>query len=174
MLHAPPTAPCLNPDGSVNYSCQFVFQNWFAQSSRYVNSSSFIYTVPSSSETVIATYQQQQTPNFALSAAPSTVFLPADNYVGTTDFTLNLTSIGGWRGNVQFTTSQLPAGVTLSYMPSAFSFDTSFALWDVEVNIAASAQAGSYTIEITATSGSLIQTTSVTIEVPSSTLRNIA
>jgi uncharacterized membrane protein len=64
--------------------------------------------------------------------------------------------------------------VTLSYMPSTFSFDTTFALWDVEANIAASAPAGSYMITITATSGSLTQTASVTIEVPGSTLRNVA
>jgi uncharacterized membrane protein len=58
-------------------------------------------------------------------------------------------------------------------MPSAYSFDTSFASWKVEVNIAASAQAGSYPIEVTATSGSLIHTALVTVEISGSTVRNL-
>ena len=173
VLYAPPNAPCLNPDGSVNRSCRFVFQNWFAQSSQFVNSSSFIYMVPSWSESVVANYQQQHSPDFALSVAPSTASLPRDDFVGSTVLTLNLTSISGWQGGVQFTTSQLPAGVTLSYMPVAYSFDTPSASWNVEVNIAASAQAGSYQIQITATSGSLTHTASITVQVPGSTVRNL-
>jgi hypothetical protein len=108
-----------------------------------------------------------------LSVAPSTASLPMNDFVGSTDLTLTLTSIGGWGGSVQFTTSQLPRGVTLSYMPSAYSFDTPFASWNVGVNIAASAQAGSYQIEITATSGPLIHTASITVQVSGSTVRNI-
>jgi hypothetical protein len=129
--------------------------------------------VPSWSETVVAIYQQQQSPDFALSVAPSTVLLPQDDFVGSTGFTLTLTSISGWRGDVQFTTSHLPPGVTLSDVPTAYSFDTSFTSWNVAINIAASAQAGSYTVEITATSGSLIHTASITVQVPGSMVRNI-
>jgi len=173
VLFAPPTVPCLNSDGNVNYSCRFVFQNWFAQSSGYVNSNSFIYTVPSFSETVVANYQQQPSPNFALSVAPSTVSLPQDVFVGSTEFTLTLTSISSWQGGVQFTVSQLPAGVTLSNMPSAYSLDTPFAAWNVEANIGPSAQAGSYPIQITATSGPLIHIAWVTVEVPGSAVRNV-
>ncbi len=173
VLFAPQTSPCLNPNGSVNYSCRFVFQNWFAQSSGFINSNSFIYTVPSLSETVIANYQQQQNPNFALSITPSTVFLPQDVFIGSTSFTLTLTSISGWNGSIQFTTSQLPAGVTLSFMPSAYSLDTPYASWNVIVNIAASARPGSYPIEITATSGPLIQTAYVTVLVTGSAARSL-
>jgi hypothetical protein len=173
-LYAPPTSPCLNSDGSVNYSCQFVFQNWSDQTNQIANSSSFIYKVPSLPETVIANYQQQPTPNFALNATPSTLLLPQDVFSGSTEFTLNLTSIKGWGGNIQFTTSQLPPGVTLSYLPSTYSFNTPTTSWNVVVNIGASAQAGSYQIEITATSGSLTQTTTVTIQVQDSTVREIA
>jgi hypothetical protein len=157
----------------VNYSCRFVFQNWFAQSSGYVNSNSFIYTVPSFSETVVANYQQQPSPNFALNVAPSTVSLPKDVFVGSTAFTLTLTSIDRWGGSVQFTTSQLPAVVTLSNMPSVYSLDTSFASWNVEVNIGPSAQAGSYPIEITATSGLLVHTVWVIVDVPGSAARSV-
>jgi hypothetical protein len=172
-LYAPPTSPCLNSDGSVNNSCQFVFQNWSDQTNQIANSSSIIYTAPSLPETVIANYQQQPTPNFALNATPSTLLLPQDVFSGSTDFTLNLKSIKGWGGNIQFTTSQLPPGVTLSYLPSTYSFNTPTTSWNVVVNIDASAQAGSYQIEITATSGPLTQTTTVTVQVQGSTVRNI-
>jgi hypothetical protein len=149
------------------------FQNWFAYSSGSVNSSSFIYTVPSFSETVIANYQQQPNPNFALSVAPSTVSLFQNVFVGSTDFTLTLTSISDWSGSVQFTTSQLPTGVTLTNMPSAYSCDMPSAAWNAAVNIAPSAQAGSYPIQITATSGPLVHTVWVTVDVPGSAARSV-
>jgi len=165
-LYAPQSAPCLKSDGSVNYSCEFVFQNWSAQSIQFVISSSFIYTVPSSSEAVVANYGLMQSPGFTLSVARSMVFLPPGDFAGSTDFTLNLTSIRNWRGSVQFTTSQLPPGLTVSNMPSTYALDTPSASWNLEVTIAAPVQPGSYVIEITATSGHIIQTVSVTILVP--------
>jgi hypothetical protein len=179
-------------------SCQFLFQSWTDGGGQ-----THTITTPNSPTYILAVYhQQQQTttqsysttttyttssttfstsststtthgPDFALSVAPSTASLPQDDFVGSTDFTLTLTSISGWRGDVQFTTSQLPPGVTLSNMPSAYSFDTPFASWNVEVNIAASAQAGSYQIQITATSGPLTHTASITVQVQGSTVRNI-
>ena len=177
-------------------SCQWVFQYW---TDGYGQTHTI--TVPNSTTTILAVYQQEgtvpsfsatttyttssttfSTPtpptppqnfDFALSVAPSAVSLPPDVFVGSTGFTLTLTSISGWRGSVQFNTSQLPAGVTLSYMPAAYSLDTPFASWNIEVNIAASAQAGSYPIEIIATSGSLTYSVSVTVEVQGSTMGNV-
>ncbi|MGA3108415.1 MAG: hypothetical protein ABSD99_03015 [Candidatus Bathyarchaeia archaeon] len=166
VLYAPQSAPCLKSDGSVNYSCEFDFQNWSAQSIWFVTSSSFIYTVPSSSETVVANYIQLQSPGFTLRVAPATVFLHPGDFAGSTDFRLSLTSLRSWRGSVQFTTSKLPPGLTVSNMPSTYALDTPSVSWNVELNIAAPAQPGSYVIEITAVSGHLIQTVSVTILVP--------
>jgi hypothetical protein len=56
--------------------------------------------------------------------------------------------------------------LTVSNMPSTYALDTPSASWNLEVIIAAPAQPGSYVIEITAVSGPLIQTVSVTILVP--------
>ena len=188
ILTAPPTTTCLNLDGST-YSCQALFQDWWAPSNGFVNSSTFSYTVPSSSEIVTAFYQLQtppqqnsttittvtsttlteQGPDFALSVSPSTVFLPPGNFIGSTEFILNLTSIQGWKGGIDFVTSPLPAGVTFSNLPSKFSFSSPIASWDVQVNIGPSAQSGSYTVLIVASSGSLIHSTSVIIEVAGST-----
>jgi hypothetical protein len=174
-------------------SCQWVFQYW---TDGYGQTHTI--TVSNSTTTYLAVYQQEgmvpsfsatttsttssttfstpapptppQNLDFALTVAPSAVYLPPDVFAGSTGFTLTLTSISGWRGNVQFNTSQLPAGVTLSYMPSTYSLDTPFASWNVEVNIIAPVQAGSYPIEITATSGSLTYAASVTVEVQGATV----
>ena len=158
-------------------SCQWVFEAWTDGGGQTdpitVSNSTTIYIAVYQQQGTVQSYSTTQGPGFALSVAPLTASLPPDVFVGSTDFTLNLTSISGWRGGVQFTTSQLPPGVTLSNMPSAYSFDTSFASWNVAVNIAASAQAGSYPIQITATSGPLTHTASITVQVPGSTVRNI-
>jgi hypothetical protein len=94
-----------------------------------------------------------------------TVSLPPGNFVGSTDFTLNLTSIEGWRGNIDFTTSLLPTGITFPNFPSQFSFNSPTASWDVQVNIDPSAQPGSYVILIVASSGTLAHSIWITIQV---------
>ena len=101
--------------------------------------------------------------DFALSAFPSTVSLPPGNFVGSTDFTLNLASIQGWKGPIDFTTSLLPPGITFSNFPSQSSFSSPTASWDVQVNIGPSAQPGSYAILIVASSGSFAHSASVTV-----------
>jgi hypothetical protein len=106
-----------------------------------------------------------QAPDFALSVSPSTIFLPPGDFIGSTDFILNLTSIEGWRGGIDFTTSSMPPGVTFSNLPSQFSLSSPVASWDVQVNIGPSAQAGSYAILIVASSGTLAHSTWLTVEV---------
>lgn len=105
----------------------------------------------------------QGPPGFALTVSPSLVSLQPGNFVGSTDFTLTLTSIQGWHGPVDFTTSQLPPGITFLYFPSQFSLSSPTASWDVQVNIGPSAQPGSYPISIAASSGSLAYNASVTV-----------
>jgi len=119
-------------------------------------------------QTVIASqtlYTTAQGPDFALNVSPSTVSLPPGNFIGSTDFTLSLTSIQGWTGDIYFTTSTLPPGVTFSNLPSQFSFSSPAASWDVQVNIGPPAQAGSYVILIVASSGTLAHGTLLTVDV---------
>lgn len=127
-----------------------------------------IVVTESSLQTVIVTQPLSTTaqgPDFALSISPSTVSLPPGNFVGSTDFTLTLTSIQEWRDGIDFTTSPLPSGITFSNLPSQFSFSSSTAGWVVHVNIGPSAQPGNYAILIIASSGSLIHSASVIVEV---------
>jgi hypothetical protein len=106
-----------------------------------------------------------QGPGFDLSLSPSTVSLPAGDFIGSTDFTLNLTSIQGWGGLVYFTTSPLPLGITFSQLPAQFLLSSPVVSWDVQVNIGPSAQAGTYVILIVASSGNFAQSASLTVYV---------
>ena len=115
-------------------------------------------------QTVLVT-QSVQSSDFALNVSPSTVSLPPGNFVGSTDFTLNLTSIQGWTGGINITTSPLPSGVSFSNFPSQFFLGSSTSSWEVQVNIGPSAQAGSYTVLIVASSGTLAHSTSLIVEV---------
>jgi len=188
-LVAPQTAPGINCDG-----CEYQFLYWYATSSREHDSNLFLYTTPSWSETVTAFYQLEEStltstastttsvvtvfstptsqvtpsPDFVLSASPSSVSLPPNNYVGSAGFTLTLTSVGDWAGQVQFTTSALPAGITTSDLPLSYQLSPGgVASWDVFVNIGTSAQTGTYQLVVTGISGSLIHSAVVTVSVSS-------
>ena len=134
------------------------------------------YYLPTQTTTVITEAQLQTTvttqtisvpaqgPSFALSVSPSIVSLPAGDFVGSTDFTLNLTSVQGWTGAVYFTTSPLPPGITFSNLPSQFSLTSPAVSWDVQVNIGPPVQPGTYTILIVASSGTFAQSISLSVE----------
>ena len=127
-----------------------------------------IVVTESPPQTIIVTQtlpSTAQVSDFALSVSPPTVSLPPGNFIGSANFTLNLTSVQGWSGDVDFTTSPMPTGVTFSNFPPQFLFTSPIASWDVQVNIGPSAQAGTYAILIVASSGSLAHSAYVTVEV---------
>ena len=148
-----PLSPCYTPPTTVTY---------------YSPPTQTVVVTQAPVQTVVVTQTLSaaaQGPDFALNVSPSIVSLPPGNFVGSTDFTLNLTSIQGWSGGIDFTTSPLPSGITFSNFPSQYSFSPPVASWDVQVNIGPSAQAGSYAILIVASSGTLAHSTSLTIDV---------
>ncbi|HYB66834.1 MAG TPA: hypothetical protein VEC43_00785 [Candidatus Acidoferrales bacterium] len=100
-----------------------------------------------------------------MSISSPTVSLPPNDFIGSTEFILNVTSIDGWRGDINFTTSPLPDGITISNLPYNYSLTTPHASWIIGVTIGASPAAGDYAVIITATSGSLIHSASVTVQV---------
>ena len=114
------------------------------------------------SQTVMVT--QTAGSDFFLSAWPSAVSLPPGEFVGSTNFVLTVTSVGGWNGQIQFATSALPQGITLSNLPpSNYQLNSPIAGWNVQVTIDASARSGSYLIVITGVSGSFISSVAVTV-----------
>jgi hypothetical protein len=177
MEYAPPPIPCdPNNPYSPCYSPASPCNPYNPLSPCYVQPTTTI-SYPPPTQTIVVTQSPVQTfvtqtypttgqaPDFALSISPSTVSLPPGDFVGSTDFTLNLTSIQGWRGDIDFTTSLLPPGITFSNLPSQFSFSSPIASWDVQVNIGPSAQTGDYAILIVASSGTLAHSTSLTVDV---------
>jgi hypothetical protein len=101
--------------------------------------------------------QASTTPDFFISASPGSLTLAAGS-TGTS--TITVTSLNGFSGTVSLTTNS-PAGISASVSPTTVSGSGTATL-----TIAANSN-GTYTIQITGTSGSLSHTTSVFIVVPS-------
>ena len=161
-----PFSPCYSPPPCNPYDPMSPCYAQPTTITYYSPATQTIVVTQSSPQTVVVTQPLSttvQSTDFALTISPSTVSLPPGNFVGSTDFTLNLTSIQGWKGLIDFTTSPLPSGITFSNLPSQFSFSSPIASWDVQVNIGSSAQPGSYSVLIVASSGSFAYSASVTV-----------
>jgi hypothetical protein len=98
-----------------------------------------------------------QTPDFTLSASPSSRSVPRGG--GTAVYTATVTPTGGFSGTVQLTVSGLPAGSSASFNPSSLSSGNS----TLTVLVPASVQRGIYTLTITGASGALRHTATVTL-----------
>ncbi|HKW76663.1 MAG TPA: protease pro-enzyme activation domain-containing protein [Terriglobales bacterium] len=97
--------------------------------------------------------------DFSLAATP-----PSQTVVqgSSTSYSVSLTPINGYAGTVNFSVSGLPAGATGAFTPTSLvgSGTTSLA-----VSTAATTPAGSYTLTITGTDGTLTHTATVTLVV---------
>jgi DNA-binding beta-propeller fold protein YncE len=99
---------------------------------------------------------QVQTPaDFSISVSPGSLSLPAGS---SSTFQLTLTPSGGFSGFATVQVSNLPAGITLT-PASPFSVAASSSQ-SVTVSVASTVSAASYTVDFTATSGSLSHSTS--------------
>jgi hypothetical protein len=97
--------------------------------------------------------------DFSLSATPS-------NYTvgpGTAaSYTVNVSALNGFAGNVSFSITGLPSGATPTFMPASVVGSGSSTL---SISTSSSTPAGSYSLTITATSGTLTHTAQVTLVV---------
>lgn len=96
------------------------------------------------------------TPDFSLSASPSTVSVPLG---GSGNSTITVTPSGGFTGSVDLAISGLPAGASASFSPTSTTSTSVLAL------DAGTAAAGSYPLTVTGTSGALTHSTTVTLVV---------
>ncbi|MEQ1947207.1 MAG: hypothetical protein ABL995_08460 [Bryobacteraceae bacterium] len=78
------------------------------------------------------------------------------------NYTINVSTSNGFSGSVSFTVSGLPAGATLSPAPAATKTSATFA-----VLASATAAAGTYTLTINGTSGTLKHSTTTTLVITS-------
>jgi kumamolisin len=100
-------------------------------------------------------------PNFALSASPTSVSVAQGSY-GTS--TITSTVVNGFDSAIALTPSGQPTGVTAVFSPTSITGAGSSTL---TLTVSSTAATGTYAITVTGTSGSLIQTTTVTLTVTS-------
>ena len=96
-------------------------------------------------------------PNFTLSASPGSVTITQGNS-GTS--TITVTDVGGFSGSVTLSASGLPSGVTAGFSPNPTSTTSTLTL-----TASATAATGTVTVTITGVSGSLTNTTTVSLTV---------
>jgi len=104
-----------------------------------------------------------ETPNFALSATPDTQTVRA-NY--STTYTVTMTPIDGYAGNVALSASGLPAGATAGFNPATVT--SSVTPSTLTISTTAATASGTYPITITGTDGTLtnVAYTELTINPP--------
>ena len=102
-------------------------------------------------------------PDFLIAATPSsqTVTVGSNN-----TYTVSTTALNGFTGNVTLSSSNVPAGVTVTYGTNPISGTGSST---VTVTASSSAAPGGYTVTFTGTSGSLTHSTTVTLMIVAAT-----
>lgn len=98
-------------------------------------------------------------PDYSLTVSPVTATVAAGS---TATYTSHLNLIDGFAGSVALTASGLPSGATASFSPASISGSTSSTL---SIATSSSTPAGTYTITITGTSGSLRHSGTVSLAV---------
>jgi hypothetical protein len=106
------------------------------------------------------------TPNFSLSASPSSLTV-TQGTSGSSTITVNPT--GGFTGSVALSASGLPAGVTASFSPASTTGSSTLTL-----TASSTATTGTATVTITGTSGALTHTTTVTLTVNATATPNFS
>ncbi|MFI5102676.1 MAG: hypothetical protein ACHP9V_04805 [Terriglobales bacterium] len=105
-------------------------------------------------------YNLAATPDFTLSASPTSVTITPGGAAGTS--TITVTDVNGFAGSVSLVASGLPSGVTAAFNPNPTTSTSTLTL-----TASGSATVGTATVTITGTSGSLTHTTTVTLTVTS-------
>jgi hypothetical protein len=114
------------------------------------------------STTVTLVVNAASSPNFSISASPSSQTVTQG---GSTSYTATVTPSGGFTGTVSLSAGGLPTGASASFSPTSISGGTGSST--MSVTTSSSTPAGTYTLTITGTSGSLTHSTTVTLVVTS-------
>jgi uncharacterized membrane protein len=99
------------------------------------------------------------TPDFSLSATPSSQTVTAGN---STTYTASVAALNSFTGIVTMTATGLPTGVTASFAPTTVTGSGNSTL---TLNSASTTAAGTYFVSITGTSGALVHSTNVSLTV---------
>jgi len=113
------------------------------------------------SATVTLVVNSAATPNFTISATPSSQTVTAGS--GTT-YTTTVTAVNSFTGTVSLSVSGLPSGATGNFNPTSVAGSGNSTL---SVSTGSTTPPGAYTLTITGTSGSLTHSATVTLVVNS-------
>jgi hypothetical protein len=115
--------------------------------------------------TISLTVNATATPNFSLSASPSSLTVKQGTS-GTS--TITVTDSGGFTGSVTLSTSALPSGVTAS-----FGTNPTTSTSVLTFTASSTATTGTSTITVTGTSGSLSHTTTISLTISSASAQQL-
>ncbi|HLH52193.1 MAG TPA: hypothetical protein VKY92_01055, partial [Verrucomicrobiae bacterium] len=115
---------------------------------------------PNSSEAYATPTAPPPTPDFSLTANPSSQTVSRGN---SKSYTITITPSGGFTGSVSLSVSGLPSRSTASFSPNPLSVSTGTSA--LTVSTSRRTPTGTRTLTITGTSGSLRHTTTVTLTV---------
>jgi len=120
---------------------------------------------PTHSTTVTLIVNAAATPDFSISAGPSSQTITAGNL---TNYTATVTPSNGFTGNVSLSASGLPSGASASFSPNPVTSGSGNST--LAVTTSSSTPGGTYTVKITGTGpgGSPTHSTTVTLIVNSS------
>jgi len=107
--------------------------------------------------TINVTINTPPTPDYTLSASPTSLTIVQGNS-GNSTITVNPTN--GFTGSVSLSASGLPSGVTASFNPTSTTGNSTLTL-----NASATATTGTATVTITGTSGGLSHTTTISLTI---------
>jgi uncharacterized membrane protein len=121
--------------------------------------------------TISLTVKPVASPNFSLSASPSSVTVVQGNGGNTT---ISVTPSGGFTGSVSLSASGLPSGVTATFSPNPITNGSGNST--MSVTTSSSTPAGTYTLTVTgtSTSPSLTHSTTVTLVVNTASTGNFS
>jgi len=111
------------------------------------------------SATVTLVVNAAATPNFTISATPSSQTVTAGSG---TSYTTSVSAVNGFTGTVTFSVSGLPSGASGSFSPTTVAGSGSSTL---SVSTNSTTPAGTFTLTITGTSGSLVHSATVSLVV---------
>jgi hypothetical protein len=113
----------------------------------------------SHSTTVTLVVSSSSTPDFSISASPSSRTV---NRGSSTSYTVTVTALNGFTGTVSFSVSGLPSRASASFEPTSVSPAGTSTL---TVSTSGRTRTGTFTFSIKGTSGSLVHSTTVTLVV---------
>jgi len=116
-------------------------------------------TAGSTTETTTVTLTVTAAGSFTLTAKPSSLSLAPGGH-GTSRITA--TASNGFDGVITLSASGQPSGVTIAFSPKTITGSGSATM---SIKLSATAKAGTYTITVTGTSGSIVETTKVTLTI---------